>query len=302
MNINFKEKIAVCHTCCGPTYRKSTYDKLKNYYKDNENIYYCVLTDDKEYFKDLNRKNLIVNELEDFRQEFPKLKNKEFFLKSSDKNDYAKKWVEQKYYFPFSTYRFNVLQAIKLNIKNIILLCTDTKIIFDPEFFNDELFQKTEMFYNTNSEWDENINNFSMEFPIKILKEKYNLFVDNTVRILDAPARMYIPKDLDSLKRFFNIWNDVIETLYENNQIHHFVGSYSINDEYILGPIYNALNLNKRHCHTLQIPIDNPSRSVFQVNHNSIHERFWVIAGDGTIKESTNYEEFLKINNLSPHD
>lgn len=72
--------------------------------------------------------------------------------------------------------------------------------------------------------------------------------------------------------------------------------------EYILGPIYNALNLNKRHCYCLQIPIADPSKSVFEVNHNAIRERFWRFGGDGKIKESANYEEFLKINNLSHHD
>jgi hypothetical protein len=302
MDLKLKEKIAICYTCCGPTYRKSAYNKIKNYYFDHEDIYYCILTDDKEYFKDLDRKNLIVNELEDFREEFPKLKDKEVFLKSSDKNDYAKKWVDQGYLFPFSTYRFNVLQAIKLNIKNVALLCTDTTINFDANFFNDEMFSRTEMFYNAVSEWDQDANTFAMEYPIKILKEKYNLPVDSKIRILDAAARMYIPESLESLKKFFNIWNDIIETLYENNEIHHFRGSYVISDEYILAPIYNALKLNKRHCHCLQMPFDNPSASIFDVRHNAIYERFWRFGGDGKIQENINYEEFLKINNLPDYD
>lgn len=298
MDLNIKEKIAICYTCAGPTYRKSAYDKIKNYYFDHDNLYYCILTDDKSYFEDLDRKNLIVNELEDFREEYPKLKDKEFFIKSSSRNEYAEKFVEQSYLFPFSTYRFNVLQAIKLGIKNVALLCTDTAIKFDPIFFNDELFNRKEMFYNAVSEWDQDAEKFGMEYPIRILKEKHNLSVDPKIRILDAAARMYIPENLESLERFFYIWNDVVETLYENEEILHFKGSCVINDEYILAPIYNALNLNKRHCHCLQVPLDKPSASIFDVRHNAIYERFWRYGGDGTIKEIANYEEFLKINNL----
>jgi len=302
MDLNLKEKIAVCYTCCGPTYRKSAYNKIKNYYFDNDNIYYCILTDDKEYFKDLNRKNLIVNELEDFREEFPKLKDKEFFLKSSDKNDYAQKFNSQGYLFPFSTYRFNVLQAIKLGIKNVSLLCTDTVIEFESNFFDNDFFERTEMYYNAISEWDSQVIGTNMIYPVKILEEKYGLITDKYIRVLDQAARMYIPKDLESLKTFFNIWNTIIETLYENNEILHFYGSYCINDEYILAPILNALKLNKRHCHCLQIPYEKSGKSFFRVRHNSIYERFWRVGGSGEIKENDNYEKFLEINNLPNYE
>lgn len=300
MNLNIKEKIAICHTCAGPTYRKSAYDKIKNYYFDHDNLYYCILTDDKSYFEGLDRKNLIVNELEDFREEYPKLKDKEFFIKSSSKNEYAERYEKEYYMFPFSTFRFNVLQAIKLEIKNVILLCTDASIRFDPEFFSDELFERKEAFYNAVSEWDSDVDipKLNMRFPIKILKEKHNLSVAPKVRVLDGAVRMYVPENLESLKRFFYIWNDVVETLYENDEMRHFRSSYAINDEYILAPIYNALNLTKKERHTFQVPFDKPERSVFDVTHNAIYERFWKCGGHGAIKETTNYEEFLKINNL----
>ena len=306
MNLNLKEKIAICYTCAGPTYRKSAYNKIKNYYFDHDNLYYCILTDDKSYFEDLERKNLIVNELEDFREEYPKLKDKEFFIKSSSRNEYAERFTKELYLFPFSTFRFNVLQAIKLEIKNVALLCTDTSIKFDPEFFNDELFNRKERFYNAVSQWDEDVNDpayprSNLQLPIKILKEKHNLSVDPIIRVLDGAARMYIPENLESLKKFFYIWNDVIETLYENGEMHNFASSYAINDEFILGPIYNALNLSKTHTNTWHVPFDNPSRSIFDVKHNAMYERFWKYGGDGTIKQLDNYEEFLKINNLQDH-
>lgn len=60
------EKLIVGYVAVGPTYRKSLYDKLINTYFDDENLYYCVITDNTEYFKDIKRKNLIVNEPSDF--------------------------------------------------------------------------------------------------------------------------------------------------------------------------------------------------------------------------------------------
>lgn len=39
IDINLNEKILICHTPCGPTYRESTVDKLTNYYFDHPNLY-----------------------------------------------------------------------------------------------------------------------------------------------------------------------------------------------------------------------------------------------------------------------
>ena len=61
MKYHMEEKIAICYTCCGPTYRKTAKEKLINLHEDNPNIYYFIITDDKNYFKDIQRKNLVVN-------------------------------------------------------------------------------------------------------------------------------------------------------------------------------------------------------------------------------------------------
>lgn len=301
MNFKLKEKLAICYVCCGPTYRKSVFKKLSDYYFDDENLHYCILTDDKSYFKDLKRQNLTINELEDFSEEFPTLKDKEVFLKSSDRNDYAQKFINERYFFPMSTYRFCFLQAIKLNIKNVVMMGADTILKFEEEFFK-EAFDRTEMFYNCISEFDTSTSQPKAKYSAKILKEKHNLIPDEIVRGLDAPARMYIPKDLDALKRFFYLWNDVIETLYESGEIEYFKENYMVVDECILAPIYNVLNLNKRICHCLQFPFENPSKSIFEVNHNALYERFWMLGTYPNIKDHTNYEEFLKINNLLDYE
>jgi hypothetical protein len=286
------EKIAIGYVCCGPTYRESLKDKLENLYFDDDNIYYCVLTDDKEYFKDIQRKNLYVNELKDFYEEFPNLERNEKFLESDDKNDYAKKFVTNNYLFSFSTYRFLLLMAYRLEIKNVSMLCTDTYINFDV--FNNSFFENKNYFYNATSEWDDYIWNRDMHLVAQALQLKFNLLPDQKVRILDAAGRLYIAESLEHVKELFDIWNTVVEHLYQINYMHVFRGTYVINDEYILGPIYNVLNLNKREVHC--------NSPIFVVKHAILKERFWRVGGGGEIKEHTNWEEFLEINNLKDGD
>ncbi len=289
MSSILKEKIAICYVSCGPTYRESAYRRIAQDYFDDDNIYYCILTEDKNYFSDLKRNNLIVNELKDFYSSFPNLEKNEYFLESISKTDYSTKFVTQNWLFPFSTYRFCVLQALRLKIKNVVLLSTDTTLDFN--FFDNSFFEKTNYFYNAVSEWDEDIQNRNMKYIVDRLKNKYGLSPDKTVRVLDAAARAYIPDSIQSLQLFFDIWNDMVEYLFENNLMHHFTGHYVINDEYILAPIYNVLNLNKRENHS--------TSRIFNVKHDPYNERYWRLGGDGNIKEHMNYEEYLKINNIS---
>jgi len=285
-----KEKIAICYVPCGPTYRESAYKQIKDYYFDDDNLYFCVLTDDKSYFDGLERKNLVVNELKDFYAEFPNIEKNEPFLESVSKEDYAIKFNTLGYLFPFSSYRFSVLQALKLGIKNVALLNTDT--VLDFNFLDDECYGSNN-FYNAVSEWTEPAITHKSELIVDWLKSKYDLVVDDKIRILDAAARMYFADSNESLQKLFDMWHGAVEYLYEINEMNRCRGHYGINDEYILAPIYNVLNLNKKDYHGSRI---------FNVQHNPIHERYWRYGGDGTIKEHTDYDEFLKINNITNND
>jgi hypothetical protein len=264
------EKIAICYTCCGPTYRESTKKQLNTKYFDDDNIYYCILTDDKSYFDDVKLKNLVVNELKDFYKDFPNLEKNEAFLESENKEDYGNKFVKNNYLFSFSTYRFNLLQAINLGINNVALLCTDTYINLKSESewgFDNNMFDTKSTLYNAVSQWDSSLEAENMNIIAKILKNEYDLKVEDTVRIVDAAARMFLFENLKQAERFFEIWNYVIEYLYSNNLIHLFTGSYVINDEYILAPIYNVLKFK---------PIPDIYR-IFTVKHNPQVERFWSV-------------------------
>jgi hypothetical protein len=170
--VNFTEKICVCYTCCGPTYRKSALDKLTNIYPDADNVFYCVLTDDKSYFKDLQRKNLIINELKDFYSEYPYLETYEPYLESVDAQDYAKKFMETNYLFPYSTMRFHLIQAQSVGCSNVAILSTDSEFILEAlwdGFFED----KNKIYYLGN--WFLDVSDIRIKTVDDILRSKYNL-------------------------------------------------------------------------------------------------------------------------------
>jgi hypothetical protein len=269
MSSIISEPLVIGYTCCGPTFRKSVYDKLKNYYFDDDNLFYCIVTDDKSYFDGLDRKNLIVNELKDFYDEFSSLEKNEYFLESIDEQEYAQKFIQNNYLFSFSTYRFNIWQALKLNIKNVSMLCADTVVTFNG--VNEAFFKNTNKMYNAMSWWYSNVDAplsvgyMDMKPIVTFLENKYNKSIERNVLVLDEAARLYIPNSLDDLKELFYMWNEVIEFLYENNKINQYKGSYVIHDEYILAPIYNLLNIN----------FENIS-NLFDVKHNKEVERFWM--------------------------
>ena len=262
-----KEKVAICYTCCGPTYRKTALEKLNNLHKDDPNIYYFVITDDKSYFKDVQRQNFVVNELKDFYTEYPELEKFEPFLESVDAEDYAKKFIDTGYKFPFSTMRFHLKQAEPFGVCNIALLGTDTDLNWSR--LDDEMFSNKNRLYNAVGCWYKNLDEESMSLVADILKEKYNLTVQERLLIFDAAGRLYIFEDVEKMVTFFEIWNDIMFTLYRENKMRFFGGWYAMNDEYILAPIYDALGIKSP---------DNIDRFVntFRVKHEPEVERFWL--------------------------
>lgn len=263
--IKFDEKLAICYTCCGPTYRKSALDKLNNLYFDHPNIYYFILTDDKEYFKDVKRKNFVVNELKDFYEQYPKLKIFEPFLESDNEEDYAKKFIEQNYKFPFSTYRFQLLQAKEFNIHNIAMLGTDTHINFDT--LSNEHFKDKNIIHNMVTQWFVDANDVKMKVVVDLLKDKYNLVTSEQINVFDEAARLYVLEDTDKLNQLFDLWNDVVFSLYEEGKMDCFIGWYAMNDEYLLGAIYDVIGISRPKY------IDT---NILLVNHNPAVERFWM--------------------------
>lgn len=263
--INLEEKLAICYTCCGPTYRKTALEKINNLHIDHPNLYYFILTDDKSYFEGVTRQNFIINELKDFYLEYPELETYEPFLESTSIEDYAEKFIDQHYKFPFSTNRFHFKQAERFGVHNIAMLGTDTDI--NLEIASIVLSHKN-ILYNSVSRWYKNISEENMMYTVDILKEKYGLYVEDTIMIFDAAAKLFLFENVEKMNQFFEIWNDVMFTLYRENKIKDFPAWYAINDEYILAPIYNALGIRGSETDNYQ--------ALFTPKHNPQEERFWL--------------------------
>lgn len=267
MNLKFTEKLAICYTCCGPTYRKTALDKINNLYFDNPNLYYFILTDDKNYFNEVTRQNFVVNELKDFYIDYPELEKYEYFLESENDQDYAKKFIEQKYKFPFSTTRFHLLQAKEYGVINIAMLGTDSDINF--EILEQSHLATKDILYNTITQWEVSADDVKMKVVVDLLKEKYNLTTNQQINVFDEAARLYVFSSLDKMNELFVMWNEVVFDLYRQDKMECFKGWYAMNDEYLLGAIYNVININR--------PSDlNINGRILVTNHNPQVERFWL--------------------------
>jgi len=266
--INFSEKVCVCYTPCGPTYRKTTLDKLNDIYFDDPNLCYSVITDDKEYFKDVKLKNFIVKDLKDFYDEYPHVEEHEAFLESTDVNDYAEKVVKSHYLFSFSSMRFHLLHAKEFGAANVALLCTDSTLNLSQ--IDDNLLGKKDMIYNAVSIWPIPATERKTNFVVKMLSEKYGLTTDEEFMVYDAAARFFVFKNLDKMNSFFKIWHDIYTELNVTGGIKHFTGWIMYNDEHILAPIYNVFNMVGPDDFTI-------CNRLFDVKHNQQEERFWAV-------------------------
>lgn len=258
-------KLAICHTFCGHTYRDSCIDKLKNNYLDNEEVYYFVITDDTRPFNDIKRKNLIVKNLKEFYPKYPHLEKYEYFLESSNIEDYVKKFREQRYRFPFSTNRLHLDLAYKHEITNVALMATDS--LFNVENFKN-IKLRNNIIYNLCTHWYKNLNEKNMNLVSSILKKDFNLNCTDPIKIYDAACKLFCFSDTHFMLNFLKVWDHVLLSLYESDDIKKFQGSYAVNNEYILGPIYNALGI-------IGPPKFSINRSILSVHHNQKVERFW---------------------------
>jgi hypothetical protein len=266
--INFNEKVCICYTCSGHTYRKTTLDKLNTIYFDHPNLCYSIITDDKDYFKDVKLKNIIVEELKDFHDDFPHLEKYEWFIESTDVDDYAKKFVDSNYHFPFSVMRFHLLHAKRFQCSNVALLCTDVTLHVNE--LTDAALSQKDTIYNQEGTWTIPSQPYQdqVDIVIKLLEEKYGVKPKEEFLIFDGAARFYLFKDVNKMMEFFNVWHEIVTTLYSTDKMVNFKGWVFYNDEYILAPIYSMLGMIKS-------PHESINRKLFTVKHDLEGERFW---------------------------
>ena len=102
---------------------------------------------------------------------------------------------------------------------------------------------------------------------VEALKSKFNLNVSNKVMAFDAAGKLFCFSSTDYMINFFEIWDYIIKYIYDTNNIHLFQGSYAVNNEYILAPIYNALSM---------VDPEHDVVNLFHAKHNPEEERFWM--------------------------
>ena len=268
--MKLNEKIAIGYVCGGETFREITLYQLENNCIDDENIYYVILTDNKEYFNQCTRKNLIVNELKDFYSEYPEIEQYEYFIETETASEYYDKLLSLENKFSFSLYRFHLIQAQRLGITNVAMLCVDTCFPFKAllsmeavESTFNSMFQQKNKLYNAVAVYGTTKNHCpQLELIWKILKEKYNYTTtDNIVPTPDVAGRLFIFENENQMMDLFKIWNEVIIYLYETKQIRIFEGSRVINDEFILSPIYHMVGI--KHFESGPFSVDHRMMNVF---------------------------------------
>lgn len=267
-----KEKIAICHVCCGITYRRTVRSKLESLYFDSDNIYYYILTDNKSYFKDINRKNLFIYEPEDFYKDYPHMEKYEKFLRTGteDMYDYANKFLETGYKFPTSIQRLFFLISTQHSINNVCICDADSNINFKYIENNHFTFNEKNVIYNAVSQWSTHRDKENMGTIVDKLKDRGYSVTGENLRIYDAACRLFVFSDSIIKMKFFNLYDDIVKELYEKDERKLYYGWYCQNEEYILAPIYNAIGLK------------NPEGGMgsyvglFTVKHNTHEDRFWM--------------------------
>lgn len=263
------EKIALCYTACGPTFRASAIKKITENYYDHPNLYFFVITDNKEAFKDVKRQNLFVNELKDFYTQFPEIKDYEYILEcNDDPQEYGKRFMETGYRFSFPAMRFHLLQAMEHNLLNVAIMCTDTYLQF--KWFTDDYFlKKRNVLFNAMSKWPKTHTAYTPEPVEQLIRREYNLSTKENYMVMDEAARLYIFEDKNALLDLFDVWDHVITTLFKEGSMHkYYMGGYVFHDETILGAVYSAIGFGEG-------DLCESAHWTWNVTHNAKVERFW---------------------------
>jgi hypothetical protein len=147
------------------------------------------------------------------------------------------------------------------------MLGTDSHVDFD--FLDQEHLVNKNIIYNQVTKWYVDASDAKMKVVVDLLKEKYNLITNEQINVFDEAARLYVFDGMDKMNEFFTIWNDVVFDLYREGNMECFTGWYAMNDEYLLGAIYDVIGI--------KAPSDIKINGyILKVNHNPEVERFWL--------------------------
>jgi hypothetical protein len=201
-----------------------------------------------------------VNELKDFYFLDQRIEKYESFIeeKSSEKY-YNKIFGDASHKFSFSTYRFHLLQAYQLGITNVGMFCVDSCFDFNvinESVFNDIISNKDSLLAAVAIYEMERDHVPQLSRTFDLLSQHYHFVPKQTKYLIpDAAARFFVFDNDVQMMGLFHLWNDLILRLFDTGDIVHYYGSRVINDEFIVGPLYNIFGIN------------NITTGPFKVNH-----------------------------------
>lgn len=263
--ILFSEKIAVCYTVAGPTYKATALQKLRDRPK-HDLIQYFLITDDRQYFSEIQSDDILIKELSEFYGEYPEIKPYEYFLTTSDLKEYGDTFLNKHYAFPFSAMRFHLKLAEQMNITNVALMATDSELFLNK--ITDELLSDKNKLYNAVSLWQlEDHDIPKINIIAEVIKDIWNVDLPKTFMVYDEAARFYVFENIEFMNKFFSMWHELIVQMFERNKMKHFHGTFMYNEELMLAAIYAILGITHVE----------PWIGLFDVLHDLEKERPWTV-------------------------
>jgi hypothetical protein len=274
--LQLSSNIAVCICCSGPTYRQTTLDKLNNVYIDHPNVYYFIITDDKEFFRECTRENLTVNTLEELQADSI-LSKQEYYLQSTSIEDYGEKFNRLNWKYPFFSNRFHFLQVLnyqKAEITNLFFTCTDATVKLERlSHYEQQLMSEKNSIGNIIGRAEGVVSQDPrMQLVADFLKSEYNIAATPPIMKYDGAGRCFIFNNKAKIKELFEIYNNTIKHIYNTNKINLYVCPYAYMDEPILAVIANSLGIQPHTNH-------NMFRNILSVQHNPTIERWFKLPG-----------------------
>jgi hypothetical protein len=234
----------------GPTFKDRVKSNLKMF--DSYKFFdVLILTDDPEYFSDINYPNVNIIDLNYYRNIHPEFN--EFVHIPEEKKD-SSLYKQQFYDLISLRKRFSInVQRFSLLYENIdkydaisILDCDMVPVYTEQEFTDFQHYVKNIMPVNSISTnrsyytWNTEQNLLLLDRYSKELNK--NIDINYPIEGCDGLFKLYKFENSDKIKEFFNTWNYILLDSFKN-QIHLVGGSWNILIEEVLAIVYKLLNI-----------------------------------------------------------
>jgi hypothetical protein len=235
----------------GPTFRDRVKSNLQMF--DSYKFFdILILTDDIEYFSDLNYPNVKTIDINYYRNLYPEFNNYEYIPEEKkDSGKYREQFhdlMRQGKRFSINLQRFSLLYENIDKYKFISILDCDMIPVYTEEEFNNFQHYLNEIMPVNSISTNRAYYTWNTERNLLLL-DKYNkeLNKNNTsfeypIEGCDALFKIYKFENSDKVKEFFDTWNYILLDSFKTNN-HLIAGSWNILVEEVLAIVYKLLNI-----------------------------------------------------------